>query len=134
MGSERPWHLKSQKILIEEAVDSIKWSTGVKVQSIPAEVLSQKAAQDFDDDSEQMCTSIQLDDAKNLPLLILTTVSPGIVVRKPDLREATRKPSERGQNKLNKRLSKFDAKNRKRMASVASVLKNRKVGAYAGIG
>jgi len=68
-----------------------------------------------------MCTLSQLNEAKKLPRLVLTTDGKGIVVRKPDLREATRKPSERSQNKLTKRLSKFETKNRKRMASVASV-------------
>lgn len=104
-----------------EAVDSIKRSTGVNVHKRQAEMLSQKAAQDFDEYYEQMCSSIQLDDAKNLPLLVLTTDSKGIVVRKQDLKEATRKQSECSQNKLNKRLSKGEKKNRKRMASVASV-------------
>ena len=104
-----------------EAVDSIKQTTEVNVHKRQAEVLSKKAAQDFDDYYEQMCTSLQLDEAKNLPLLVLTTDSKGIVVRKQDLREATRKKSERDQKKLTKRRSKFDTKNRKRMASVASI-------------
>jgi len=40
-----------------EAVDSIKRYTGVKVHKRQAEILSQKAAQDFDEYYEQMCTS-----------------------------------------------------------------------------
>jgi len=104
-----------------EAIDSIKRFTGVNVHKRQAEVLSQKAAQDFDEYYEQMCTSFQLEEAKKLPLLVLTTDRKGIVVRKADLTFAPRKQSERSQKKLNKRLSKFDPKNRKRMASVASV-------------
>ncbi|EDN67874.1 hypothetical protein BGP_0618 [Beggiatoa sp. PS] len=80
-----------------------------------------------------MCTSLQLEEAKRLPLLVLTTDGKGIVVRKADLTEATRKQSERNPNKLKNRLSKGEKKNRKRMASVASVLKNRKVGTNSGI-
>lgn len=64
--------MKSQQILIEEAIDSIKRSTGTKVQSIQIEVLSQKAAQDFDEYYEQMCTLGQLNEAQKLPLLVLT--------------------------------------------------------------
>ncbi len=104
-----------------EAVDSIERFTGVKIPKRQTEILSQKAAQDFDEYYEQMCTSLQLEEAKSLPLLVLTTDSKGIVVRKPDLRKATRKQAEETQKKLTKRLSKGEKKNRKRMASVASV-------------
>ena len=102
-------------------IDSIKRSTGVNVHNRQVEILSQKAAQDFDEYYEQICTLNQLDEAQKLPLLVLTIDSKGIVVLQADLREATRKQGELCQKKLNKRLSKFDAKNRKRMASVASV-------------
>ena len=78
-------------------------------------------SQDFDEYYEQICTLNQLDEAQKLPLLVLTIDSKGIVVRKQDLREATRKQGELCQKKLNKRLSKGEKKNRKRMASVASV-------------
>jgi hypothetical protein len=104
-----------------EAVDSIKRYTGVKVHKRQAEILSQKAAQDFDEYYEQMCTSLQLEEAKRLPLLVLTTDGKGIVVLQCDLTEATRKQSERNPNKLKNRLSSVEKKNRKRMASVASV-------------
>jgi hypothetical protein len=60
--------------------------------------------------------------AKKLPRLILTTSVQGIVVRKQDLRKSTFDAAEQSNNKkLNKRLSKFDAKNRKRMATGAKV-------------
>jgi len=67
-----------------EAVDSIKRYTGVKVHKRPAEILSQKAAQDFDEYYEQMCTSLQLEEAKRLPLLVLTTYQIEKWVRTPE--------------------------------------------------
>jgi len=121
LGFDPPWLLKYRKILIEEAADSIKRYTDVKVPSIQVEILSRKAAADFDEYYEQICTNDRLEEAKNLPLVILTTDSKGIVVRKADLREATRQKAEQSNNKLNKRLSKFDTKNRKRMATGAKV-------------
>ena len=56
-----------------------------------------------------------------MPLLVLTTDGKGIVVRKADLTEATRKQSERNPNKLKNRLSSVEKKNRSLLASVASV-------------
>lgn len=123
MGKDKAIAFEVSTNSFSEVIDSIKRSTGTKVQSIQIEVLSQKAAQDFDEYYEQMFTLGQIDDAQKLPLLVLTIVSPGIVVRKQDLREATRKQGELCQKKLNKRLSKGEKKNRKRMASVASVLR-----------
>jgi hypothetical protein len=109
------------KSSFSEATESIERNTGVKIPKRQAEVLSQKAAQDFDEYYKQKCGSLQLEEAKKWPLLVLTTDSKGIVVRKRDLREATRKKAEQCKNKLNHRMSKFDTKNRKRMATVASV-------------
>lgn len=104
-----------------ETIKSVEQYTGVKIPKRQAEALSQKAAQDFDEYYEQKCASIQLEEAKKLPLLVLTTDSKGIVVRKADLRKETRNKAEQCQNKLNHRMSKGEKKNRKRMATIASV-------------
>ena len=45
----------------------------------------------------------------------------GIVMRREDLREATRKAAEREQHKLKTRLSQGEKRNRKRMATVAAL-------------
>jgi hypothetical protein len=45
----------------------------------------------------------------------------GIVMRREELREATRKATEWGQHKLKTRLSQGEKRNRKRMATVAAV-------------
>jgi hypothetical protein len=51
----------------------------------------------------------------------MSTDGKGIVVRQQDLREATRKKAEATTHKLKARLSKGEKRNRKRMATVASV-------------
>jgi len=109
------------KSSFSEATESILRYTGVKISKRQAEILSQYASQDFDEYYEQKCDNRKLEQAKTAPLLVLTTDSKGIVVRKQDLKEGTRNKAEQSKNKLNHRMSKFDTKNRKRMATVASV-------------
>lgn len=120
-GIRKAMAFEVSKSSFSSASESILLYTGVKIHKRQAEILSQKAAQDFEEYYEQKCGFLQLEEANKLPLLVLTTDSKGIVVRKQDLREETRKRAERCQNKLNKRMSKGEKKNRKRMATVASV-------------
>lgn len=108
--------MNPRKVLFLQAAASIKRYLDIKVPKRQVEILCQKAALDFDDDSEQSCTPDRLKEANKLPLLILTTDGKGVVVRKSDLRDGTREKAEKSNRKLNKRLSKFDTKNRKRMA------------------
>lgn len=54
-------------------------------------------------------------------IMVLSTDGKGIVMRQEGLREATRKAAQREQHKKLTRLSKGEKKNRKRMATVASV-------------
>jgi hypothetical protein len=60
-------------------------------------------------------------------LMVLSFDGKGIVVRHEDLRPATRQAAEASANKLSKRLSKGEKKNRKRMAEVATVYSLRPV-------
>jgi hypothetical protein len=102
-----------------EQMDSL---TGVHVSKRVIEKGIQNAAQDFDTfyspegdgrNKEKECS----DD-----LLVLTSDGKGIVVRKCDLREETRKRAEREKkSKRKKRLTPGQKKNRKRMATVAAV-------------
>jgi len=83
------------------------------------EELVARAAQDFDafyDHAESAEAAANLND-----LLILTLDGKGIVMRHEDLREATRKAAESAQHKLDRRLSRGEKKDRKRMATVAAV-------------
>jgi len=53
--------------------------------------------------------------------LVLSEDGKGIVMRREDLREATRRAAERGAHKLKTRLSRGEKRNRKRVATVATV-------------
>ena len=56
-----------------------------------------------------------------LALLVLSADAKGIVMRHADLREATKKAAEKSEHKMKRRLSKGEKRNRKRMATVATV-------------
>ena len=53
--------------------------------------------------------------------MVLSLDGKGIVMRREDLREATRKAAENAQHKLDRRLSKGEKRGRRRMATVAAV-------------
>lgn len=102
----------------DEVVNTVKQITGVSLPRTTVEMLTSKASVDFD----AFYTKQSLKESKqNLPLLILTTDGKGIVMRREDLLEATRKKAEKAQHKLSKRQSKGEKANAKRMATVASV-------------
>ena len=105
----------------DDALDSIKQTTGVSVPKRAAEMLAGKAIIDFDRFYQEQCSSQNLETAKSLPLIVLTTDGKGVVMRREDLREATRKKAEQSQHKLKKRKSRGEKANSKRMATVASV-------------
>ena len=102
----------------DETVEVMQVHDGVSVPKRQAEELARRAATDFDafyaqrDAPESTALS---------SLLILTTDAKGIIVRKEDLRPATRKAAAASTHKLKTRLSKGEKKYRKRMATVASV-------------
>lgn len=105
----------------EEALDSVKQITGVTIPKRATEKLVKKAAEDFDQFYQKACSLEPLNATKELPLVILTTDGKGVVMRREDLREATRKRSKQSQHKLSKRISRGEKANSKRMATVASV-------------
>lgn len=108
---------EAAKNSFEEAINTIKQITGVILPRAAIEMLTNKASVDFDAFYAHQNSKI----LQSLPLLILTTDGKGIVMRKEDLREATRKKAEQAQHKLIKRQSRGEKANAKRMATVASV-------------
>lgn len=104
-----------------EAIDAVKQVTGISIPKRAAEMLTNKAAKDFDSFYQQQCTSKIQQTAQSLPFIVLTTDGKGIVMRREDLREATRKKAKKTQHKLKKRMSRGEKANAKRMATVASV-------------
>jgi hypothetical protein len=112
---------EAAKNSFDEAVNSFKEITGLSIPKRIAEKLVIKAAVDFDEFYQQAKSAKQMQEMQKLPLIVLTTDGKCIVMRKEDLREATRKKAESTQHKLNKRVSRGEKTNAKRMSTVASV-------------
>jgi hypothetical protein len=102
----------------DEALACLEEYTGTRVPKRQLEELVARAAIDFDAFYDQR--SVANDEAQG-PFLILSFDGKGVVMRKRDLREATRKAAEKRQHKLKRRLSKGEKRNAKRMATVATV-------------
>ena len=135
-GVRRKVALEVAKGSFEEAVKAIQEGTGAEVPKRQAEELSRAISADFDafyarppvaEDSPPVEQARTPEEEARAPeegagnLLVMSTDGKGIVVRKQDLREATRKKAEATTHKLKARLSKGEKRNRKRMATVASV-------------
>jgi hypothetical protein len=103
----------------EEVVAEVEAVTGCVVGKRQVEELAAAAALDFDAFYAQYPAASW--SATPTALLVLSFDGKGIVVRKQDLREATRKAALEGKHKLDKRLAKGEKRNRKRMAEVATV-------------
>jgi len=111
---------EAAKTSYDEVVESLSRNTGAQIAKRQVEQLVIRAAQDFEafyadrearTDVDGPCGSI----------LVLTFDGKGVVMRKQDLREATRKAAERRRHKCASRLSKGEKRNAKRMSTVASV-------------
>jgi hypothetical protein len=104
----------------EEAVEALRETTGVEIGKRQAEELAQRAAVDFDDYYAARQESARGEPAEE-PILVLSVDGKGIVMRREDLRPATRRVAESQQRKLSTRLSKGEKRGAKRMATVATV-------------
>ena len=128
-GMRRKVGLEVAKGSFEEAVKAIEEGTGGEVPKRQAEELSRAISADFDEfyASPAVAEDTRPVEEASSPgggtgdLLVMSTDGKGIVVRQQDLREATRKKAEATAHKLKARLSKGEKRNRKRMATVASV-------------
>jgi hypothetical protein len=105
----------------DDTVASVARHTGVTVGKRQVEGMAVAAAQDFDSFYESRAANE--DDARTdeSSLLVVSTDGKGIVMRQDGLRDSTKKAAEASSSKLNKRLSKGEKRNRKRMATVAAV-------------
>lgn len=104
----------------EEAVEALRETTGVEIGKRQAEELAQRAAVDFDEYYAARQASARREPAEE-PILVLSVDGKGIVMRREDLRPATRRVAESRQRKLSTRLSKGEKRGAKRMATVATV-------------
>ena len=102
----------------DDCVASIDSTTGGHVPKRQCEQLVAQTAQDF----EAYYRANRTEEKSSSNLLVLTTDSKGIVMKREDLRPETRKAAEADlQKKRKARLSPGEKKNRKRMATAASV-------------
>lgn len=108
--------VEAAKNSFDECVDSISSTTGGHTPKRQSEHIVAQTAQDF----ESYYETTALDEQKSTNLLVITTDSKGIVMRQEDLRPATQKAAEVEKSKKI-RLSPGEKKNRKRMATAASV-------------
>jgi len=104
-----------------EAIAAVKERTSVDIPRRQAEDVVRIAATDFQDFYEDRGMQALRKATRDNEFVVLTTDGKGIVMRKEDLREATKKRADETEHKLKTRLSKGEKKNAKRMAQVASV-------------
>jgi hypothetical protein len=102
-----------------DAVETIKRLLGVVIPLKQAEKIVLETAKDFYNFYDQSVSIDRLQDSSSL--LIITLDGKGVVMRKEDLRLATRKKAENSTHKMQQRLSPGEKRNSKRMAAVASV-------------
>lgn len=103
----------------DEAVKAIEQTTGGNVPKRQAEQVAQQVSADFVAFYQNQLP--QEEKPHEDTLLVMTTDGKGVVMRKEDLRDATRRAAERNNHKLKTRLSKGEKRNRKRMATVAAL-------------
>lgn len=112
--------IEATKNSFDETVACIKDYTAAHVPKRQVEELIIRAAQDFDDFYEKRLSSIDPNQSTS-SVLVVSVDGKGVVMLSRDLREQTRKAAEARKQKMNKRLSKGEKKNAKRMATVATV-------------
>ncbi len=104
----------------DETQETITKTTGAHIPKRQVEELTQRAALDFDAFYETR----QYNSAEETtagPILVITSDGKGVVMHEQDLREATRKASQKRKHQMETRLSQGEKKNAKRMATVAAV-------------
>ena len=111
---------EAAKHSFDEAVRTLQRYTGAEVPKRQVEQLVLRAAQDFDAFYEaRQRTPVEAAAARTG--LVITVDGKGVVMRKEDLRAATRRAAARRRHKLRWRLSKGEKRHAKRMATVAAV-------------
>jgi len=121
LGVSRRIAQEAAKTSFQEVVGTMKETTGAPVPKRQAEELAVRAAIDFDAFYDQRAVVLPLHRGPSAELIVLSADGKGVVMRRKDLLEATRRAAEQSQHKLTKRLSKGEKKERKRMATVATV-------------
>lgn len=105
----------------DEVVSVLTKHTGAEVAKRQVEELVMRAARDFDSFYFARRLEWQKQAATSGSILVLTFDGKGIAMRHEDLRPATKEAAARRNRKLEKRLSKGEKRNTKRMSQVAAV-------------
>lgn len=111
---------EAAKSSFDETHESIGKTTGGHVPKRQVEELVMRAAQDFDAFYE-MRQGQSIMGEQNRSVMAISVDAKGVVMRRQDLREQTRKAAMEREHKMGTRLSKGEKKNAKRMATVATV-------------
>jgi hypothetical protein len=111
---------EAAKSSFAEVIRTLESYTGAEVPKRQVEQLVMRAAQDFDAFYEAGRREPE-ESAPARSVLVITVDGKGVVMRKEDLRAATRRAATKRQHKLHWRLSKGEKRNSKRMATVAAV-------------
>ena len=114
-GLRRKIGLEVAQGSFDEAVKAIEEGTGAEVPKRQAEQVARALSVDF----EAYYGTKRVEAGSGL--LVMSVDGKGVVMRRQDLRETTRKAAEASKHKLKTRLSRGEKRNRKRMATVASV-------------
>jgi hypothetical protein len=112
--------VEASKVSFSETSQTISVTTGGAIGKRQCEEVTVKVAQDFDDFYAQRAIDRRVASDE---LLVITTDGKGIVMHPSDLREATAKAAQKAKDSPSKRtrLSPGQKRQRKRMATVASV-------------
>lgn len=101
-------------------VEIIEKTTAARVPKRQVEELARTSARDFDQFYQyQQAQSKQLEQTGEI--IVISVDGKGVVMRREDLRPSTQKRAMASQRKLEKRLTKGEKRNSKRMATVAAV-------------
>ncbi len=103
----------------EEVVATLSETTGAEVGKRQVEELVARAAEDFDTFYAERTEWRRPEETGSI--LVVSVDGKGVVMRREDLREATRKKAAATRHKLLKHLSPGEKRNAKRMATVATV-------------
>ncbi len=106
------------KSSFDESIESIERWTGTKITKEQAKRIVIESAKDFNKFYDWKEVN-EKNEARTLPLIILTSDGKGVVMLSCDLRDATRKKAET--QKSDRHFLKKNKSNSKRMATVASV-------------
>lgn len=117
-GLSRRAAVEAARGSFDETVTSLVNQTGTQVPKRQVEQLVGRAALDFDAFYAQRSPP---EGTPSASILVFTSDAKGVVMRRSDLRPKTREAAEKRRHKLDKRLTKGEKRNRKRMATVVAV-------------